>query len=564
MLEYLHVKNLALMEECELDFSRGLNVLTGETGAGKSILLGSVNLALGAHADREMIRTGCDEAFVELGFSINSSVRSMLSEAEISCEDDTVYISRKITPTKNVFKINGETVPARQVKELAGLLIDIHGQHEHQSLLSNARQLDMLDAFGGDFIAEILADTGNKASEYRKLKAELDEAQEKNQDRTREMSLLRYEVEEIANANLVPGEDEELEERYKRMQASEKLLSLSNEAMSLISGDSGEDAGSFISRAIQNMRRVSSIDESASHMEELLIEAESLLGDFSLELSKYSEGCEFSEEEFAQVEDRLNTINSLKTRFGSTIEKILKYLEEKTEELDKLENYEAYLEDLTGKTETAKKAYDAAAEILSERRRSCGLEFSKLLIGELSALNFENVKFFVEQDYKEDTVSVKGKDSIEFMISTNVGEPVRPMKNVASGGELSRIMLAIKTILACKDEIDALIFDEIDTGISGRTAWEVAGKLAKLAQEHQVILITHLAQIAAMGDVQYLIEKKNNGEKTFTVIEKLDDEGEIMELARLLGSDVADEATLTNARELKGKANARKTEAKQA
>lgn len=560
MLEYLHVKNLALMEECELDFSGGLNVLTGETGAGKSILLGSVNLALGAHADREMIRTGCDEAYVELGFSINSSVRSLLEKAEISCEDDTVYISRKITSTKNVFKINGETVPGKQVKELAGLLLDIHGQHEHQSLLSNARQLEMLDAFGGDKTGDALAEVTKTAAEYKRIKNELDEALSRNKDRSRELSLLRYEVEEIANANLVIGEDEELEERYKRMQASEKLLSLTTEALALVSGDSGADAGSFISKAIQNMRRVSAIDESASGMEEMLLEAESILGDFSLELSQYMEGCEFSEEEFSRVEERLNTINSLKARFGSTIDKVLKYLEEKSAELDKLENFEEYLKGLEADERKAKKAYDDAALILTNRRIECGEEFSKLLVSELSALNFDNVKFNVALETKPDAVSSKGKDSIEFMISTNLGEPVRPMKNVASGGELSRIMLAIKTILAGKDDIDALIFDEIDTGISGRTAWEVAGKLSKLSTGHQVILITHLAQIAAMGDVHYRIEKKNNGEKTFTVINKLDSEGEISELARLLGSDVADEASLTNARELKGKANARKEE----
>lgn len=560
MLEYLHVKNLALMEECELDFSKGLNVLTGETGAGKSILLGSVNLALGAHADREMIRTGCDEAYVELGFSMNSSVRTLLEEAEISCEDDTVYISRKITPTKNIFKINGETVPAKQVKELAGLLIDIHGQHEHQSLLSNARQLDMLDAFGGEAVALALKATGSAAGEYKRLRSELDEALAQDRDRSREMSLLRYEVEEISNANLVIGEDEELEERYKRMQASEKLLKLTTETMNYISGDSAEDAGNLISRAIQNMRRVSSIDDSASKMEEMLLEAESILGDFSLELSKYMEGCEFSEEEFLQVEDRLNTINSLKSRFGSSIEKILAYYGEKSAELEKLEHFEEYLKELREKTDRAKAEYDACALELSSKRKECSAEFSKLLVSELSALNFENVNFYVHQEINPEAVSAKGKDSIEFMISTNVGEPVRPMKSVASGGELSRIMLAIKTILACKDEIDALIFDEIDTGISGRTAWEVARKLAKLSTEHQVILITHLAQIAAMGDVQYRIQKKNDGEKTFTVIERLDSEGEIDELARLLGTDTADEVTRKNAIELKGKANARKKE----
>lgn len=558
MLEYLHVKNLALLKECELGFSKGLNVLTGETGAGKSVLLGSVNLALGAKADKDMIRTGCDEAYVELGFSVNDSVKACLENMEISCDDDTVYISRKITQTKNVFKINGEIVPAKQVKELATGLIDIHGQHEHQSLLSNVRQLEMLDAYGGEEIREALTSVKNAAGGYCKLQKELEEAKELSKNRAREMSLLSYEVEEIANASLVKGEDEELEEEYKRMLSAEKLLKLTNEAMGLVSSDYGEDAGSLISRALSSIKKVGQLDESAGNLEDKLSEAEALLGDFVLELSKYMEGLEFSEEDFARTEERLNLINSLKARFGDSIEKILAYYEEKSEELEKLNNFEEYYAKLIKETELAGKAYAEAANRLSGLRKKLAVEFSNRLVSELKALNFTDVRFNIDFSGEPDIVSAKGYDSIEFMISTNVGEPVKPMKNVSSGGELSRIMLAIKTILAKKDEIDALIFDEIDTGISGRTAWEVAKKLASLSKKHQVILITHLAQIAAMGDTHYCIEKKADAGSTVTTISKLDSDGEIKELSRLLGTDDNSGATISNAKELKEKANAEK------
>lgn len=561
MLEYLHVKNLALLKECELNFERGLNVLTGETGAGKSVLLGSVNLALGAKADKDIIRTGCDEAYVELGFSVNDSVKGLLQNMEISCDEETVYISRKISPTKNVFKINGEIVPAKLVKELAGGLIDIHGQHEHQSLLSNARQLEMLDAFGGEAIKSQADIVKASYERYIGLKNELEEASELGSNREREMSLLKYEVQEIEEANLVEGEDEELEEAYKRMQSSEKLLEYTSEAMNMLSSEQGDDAGSLISRALLNINRVASIDETATDISDKLSECESMLGDITINLSKYMDKLEFSPEEFETTEERLNTINSLKARFGRTIKDVLKYYTEKSEELTKLENFEEYLEKLKKDTDEAYKDYDKEAGKLTTLRKNAASEFEKVLVPELLALSFSSIKFSVSDTVDLDKVSAKGRDEIEFLISTNLGEPVKPMKNVASGGELSRIMLAIKTILAARDEIDALIFDEIDTGISGRTAWEVAKKLARLSKEHQVILITHLAQIASMADSHYVIEKNVSGDKTFTEISALNEDGEIKELARLLGTDEASVATIDNARELKEKANEEKRKA---
>ena len=558
MLEYLHVKNLALIRECELEFSEGLNILTGETGAGKSVLLGSVNLALGAKADKDMIRQGETEASVELCFSKSKEAGEALREMEISDEDDTVLISRKITETKSVFKINGEIATAKQVKELAGSLIDIHGQHEHQSLLKNSRQLKMLDAYGGEALEAALLKTAECAHRLNELKTELDEAVERSEGREREISLLEYECKEIEAAKLVPGEDDELEENYRRMQSSEKLLNYTGEALNLVSGDSGEDAGALISRAVQAMRRVESMDASSSEILSKLEEAEELIGDFSLDISKYMDSLEFSPEEFAKTEERLNLINSLKVKFGATIEKILDYYEEKSSELEKLNHLDEYLEELKEKTGKAAMEYKAAAADLSKLRHSAAESFSKDLTAELLSLSFLEADFSADIMTDEAVVSENGFDKVEFMISTNPGEPRRPMRNVASGGELSRIMLAIKTILAAKDSIDSLIFDEIDAGISGRTAWEVSKKLSGLSKAHQVIAITHLAQIAAMADTHFEIEKSVSDGRTVTNITKLDADGEIRELARLLGTDSADEKTKENARELKAKANAEK------
>lgn len=559
MLEYMHVKNLALIKDCEISFEKGLNILTGETGAGKSVLLGSVNLALGSKAEKEVIRTGEEEAYVELIFSMNDIAKKLLSDMDIEAED-SVIISRKITSQKSIFKINGETVPAKQVKELAGGLIDIHGQHEHQSLLNTSKQRDMLDAFGGDKVYAALDYVKELYDRYNSLKKELDEALNISEGREREISLLRYEVEEIESAKLVYGEDDELEENYKRMQSAGKLLELVNEAGAVISSGVEGDAGSLISKAISNMRKAASYDEKADKLVSKLLEAESILGDFSLELSDYADTLEFSEEEFAATEERLNVINSLKMKFGPTIKKINEYYEEKSDRLEKLEHLDEYLCKLKNDTKEALNEYTIAAKELSSLRKSAAKEFSKLLKTELLGLNFLDANFSVDFTSDENNVSPKGIDSIEFMISTNPGEPVKPIRNVSSGGELSRIMLAIKTILAKKDEVDALIFDEIDAGISGKTAWEVSGRLSKLSTKHQVILITHLAQIAAAADNHFEIVKNVEGNSTTTHINKLDSEGEIKELARLLGTNEADEATLGNARELKKKATDRKTE----
>ena len=549
MLESLKVKNLALIENCEIEFTKGLNILTGETGAGKSILLGSVNLALGARAEGDVIRSGADEALVELVFSSSQRTDAILKELDLPI-DDVVLITRKITPSKSIYKINGETVISKQVKELASALIDIHGQHEHQSLLNTSRQLKMLDAFAKDDTESLLTDVAKAAKEYKETVEKLDEAKTLSEGRDREISLLEYELKEIEEADLKIGEDAEAEAEYKRLSSAEKLKESVSEALNLISDGNAGDAGSLLSRAIGVLERAASLDESAGALKDILAQAESLFGDFSLEAYKYCENLEYDPEEFDRLEKRLDTINSLKARFGRTIEDILKYRDEKSEELDNLKNLDEYLSKLTAEAASKKAEYVSLAGKLSEVRKNSAKVFEKELIKTLEGLNFSQVRFEVAISSDKERIALNGFDDIEFMISTNPGEPVKPVKNVASGGELSRIMLGIKTILAGVDDIDSLIFDEIDTGISGITAREVGKRLKELSAKHQVIAITHLAQIAALADTHFVIEKNVEGGKTRTEISRMDDDQRLKELARLLGGDENSKAALDNAREL--------------
>ena len=549
MLESLKVKNLALIENCEIEFTKGLNILTGETGAGKSILLGSVNLALGARAEGDVIRSGADEALVELVFSSSQRTDAILKELDLPT-DDVVLITRKITPSKSIYKINGETVISKQVKELASALIDIHGQHEHQSLLNTSRQLKMLDAFAKDDTESLLTDVAKAAKEYKETVEKLDEAKTLSEGRDREISLLEYELKEIEEADLKLGEDAEAEAEYKRLSSAEKLKESVSEALNLISDGNAGDAGSLLSRAIGALEKAASLDESAGALKDILAQAESLFGDFSLEAYKYCENLEYDPEEFDRLEKRLDTINSLKARFGRTIEDILKYRDEKSEELERLKNLDEYLSKLTAEAASKKAEYVSLAGKLSEVRKNSAKVFEKELIKTLEGLNFSQVRFEVAISSDKERIASNGFDDIEFMISTNPGEPVKPVKNVASGGELSRIMLGIKTILAGVDDIDSLIFDEIDTGISGITAREVGKRLKELSAKHQVIAITHLAQIAALSDTHFVIEKNVEGGKTKTEISRMDDDQRLKELARLLGGDENSKAALDNAREL--------------
>jgi len=552
MLQSLHVKNLALMEETEVEFGRGLNILTGETGAGKSLLIGSVNLALGGKFEREMLRKGAESALVELVFvSRDKRVRDKLLALELEPEEDgTIIISRKMQVGKSVYKMNGETVTARQVKELAELLIDIHGQHEHQSLLNKKKHMEILDAYCGEEFLPVAEKVESAYKECRELARALEEEAMDENARAKEQSLAEFELQEIEQAAPKPGEDEELEQRYRFMVNSKKIMESLQESYQYTGNDFDGGAGGALSRALRALRSVSSLDGRLGELEGQLSEIDSLLADYNRDVAEYMEDSEFDSEDFAAVEERLNLLNHLKGKYGKTIEDVIAYGQERQNLLDRLTSYDAYMEGLRKKLEDAKKRLDSSCEKLSAIRRKNAAALTKLLKTALVHLNFLTVEFEIAVGRMQ-TATAKGWDDVEFLISTNPGESLKPLGQVASGGELSRIMLAIKTVLAGRDDIDTLIFDEIDTGISGRTAWKVSEQLDTVAHVHQVLCITHLPQIAAMADRHFVIEKSATQDNTITDIRVLEEEESLGELARLLGSDALTEAALSNAREMR-------------
>lgn len=560
MLQSLHVKNLALMKETEVEFGEGLNILTGETGAGKSLLIGSVNLALGAKFEKEMLRKGAENALVELVFTADSpQITEKLKELELEAEDGVVIISRKMQPGKSICKINGETVTTKQVKELSEVLLDIHGQHEHQSLLHKKKHMEILDAFCGSEFTGLAKAVESAYESCRKLKKQLEEEQMDEETKKREEALAAFELQEIEEAGIIPGEDEELEEKYRLMSNSRKIVESLSESYQYTGNEGEAGAGDAVSRALRAIRNVAGLDRHLGELEEQLAEIESLLTDYNRDVAEYMEACEFSGEDFAAVEERLNTLNRLKEKYGNTLEAVKAYGEEKRQLLEKLADYDAYREKMQRELVAEEEKLEAACEKLSALRREKAALLQGLLQEALVHLNFLTVQFEIAVR-RTDNITARGYDEVEFLISTNPGEEVKPLSQVASGGELSRIMLAIKTVLAGRDEIDTLIFDEIDTGISGRTAWKVAEELSVVAGAHQVICITHLPQIAAMADRHFCIEKSAREDNTITDIRVLEEEESLAELARLLGSDTLTEAALSNAREMRSQAQQSKAQ----
>lgn len=550
MLQSVHVKNLALIDEIEVDFNEGLNILTGETGAGKSIILGSVNLALGGRYTKDIIRQGADFGFVELTFSVeNERLQNDLKALDIFPEEGMVVLSRRLMEKRSVSRINGETVTMARLKEAASLLIDIHGQNEHQSLLYKKNHLEIVDSFAGEDIRKLKEDVREAYRDYRKYKKELKESGMDEAQRAKELSFLKFEVSEITEAGLSAGEDEELETAYRRMSNGKRIAESAAEAYAYTSED-GLSASENLSRAIRAMSEIAEYDGRAGELLEQLLEIDSLLNDFNRELSDYSRSFDFSEEEFYDTENRLNELNHLKTKYGNSIEEILSYCREQKQRSEKLEDYESYVNELEIKCEKAEKTLCGHTKKLTKCRKEQAKLFKRAIEEGLKELNFPDVKFEIRFESSGE-YTANGKDDVEFMISLNSGQPVKPLANVASGGELSRIMLAIKTVMADRDHIETLIFDEIDVGISGRTAQKVSEKMAVIGKSRQVICITHLAQIAAMADRHYVIEKTVRDSDTVTGIRLMDETESIDELARLLGGAKITDAVIKNAKEMK-------------
>lgn len=557
MLQNLHVRNLALIDEAEVEFSEGLNILTGETGAGKSIVIGSINLALGQRVPKEMLKQNGESALVELVFSVDHPhVREKLKEYEIDAEDDMVILTRKITAGKAVARINGETVSASVLKEIASLLIDIHGQHEHQSLLSKKKHLEILDTYAKKELGDRKRELADAFAEYKRLKEELEASSLDSEERARELSFLEFEINEIAEASLRVGEDKELEEDYKRLSNGRKIMEALAYTKEAIDGQS-ESVLDMIGRAAREVSSVSSYDKDISELEKQLNEIEDLLHDFNHELGSYISNLDFDEEVLYSIEKRLDIINHMKYKYGHEIEDILQAYEEKCKRVEILSDYDAHLKKLTDALSKQEQQVKLLCTEISSIRRKNADSLCEAIKQALQDLNFLDVVFTM--DFAEHTAySANGFDDPEFLISTNPGEPVKPLGKVASGGELSRIMLAIKTVMADTDEIESLIFDEIDSGISGRTAQMVAEKMSVLAKNHQIICITHLPQIAAMADAHYLIEKSVDNNTTHSKISRLGEEDSVHELARMLGGVEITDAVIHNAHEMKMLAQSKK------
>lgn len=548
MLQNLHVKNLALIDETEVEFGPGLNILSGETGAGKSIIIGSINLALGEKVQKEMLRDNGESALVELIFFVeDADTIEAIRALDIEMEDDTVILSRKITGGRAIGRINGEAVSASKMKAVASLLIDIHGQHEHQSLLSKKKHLEILDTFAKESLGDKKEKLAQCYQEYRKLKDELEHANLDGEERARELSFLEYEVKEIEDAQLTVGEDEELEAVFRKYSNGKKIMDAVGAANAATSEDD-ESASERIGRALRELSSVSAYDECVKEMEEQLTEIDNLLSDFNHELASYLSDEEFDEETFYETEKRLDLINHLKSKYGNTIADILKYGEEKAERITVLNDYDAYLAGLQKNVSEKEKQLEQLSREVSDIRKKESKKLTESIKNALLDLNFLDVQFMME--FAETDYTANGIDDAQFLISTNPGEPVKPLGKVASGGELSRIMLAIKTVMA-SDKIGTLIFDEIDSGISGRTAQMVSEKMNALGRSHQIICITHLPQIAAMADSHFLIEKSVENQATVSKIHKLTDEESVEELARMLGGVEITDTVLENAREMK-------------
>lgn len=549
MLQNLHVKNLALINETEVEFKDGLNILSGETGAGKSIVIGSINLALGEKVQKEMLRDNADTALVELVFYVeNPATLEAVRALGIEVEDETIILSRKITAGRAIARINGEAVSASKMKEAAALLIDIHGQHEHQSLLSKRKHLEILDLFAKDLLREQKQKLSVCYREYRKLLDELEQSDSDTEERTRELSFLEYEVKEIEDANLTLGEDVELEEQFRKYSNGKKILDAIH-VVQAATAEEDESASERISRAVRELAGVSGYDKRVEELENQLTEIDNLLGDFNREVASYLSEEEFDDETYFEIEKRLDFINHLKSKYGNSIEQILESYNSKCERIAVLKDYDEYLKQLLSKINHKKQELTQLSDEVSAIRQKESAVLANAIRQALMDLNFLDVRFTME--FRKIDFTENGTDEVEFMISTNPGEPLKPLGKVASGGELSRIMLAIKTVLAENDHIETLIFDEIDSGISGRTAQMVSEKMNELGRSHQIICITHLPQIAAMADTHFLIEKSVENDTTVSHIHELSDEESVQELARMLGGVEITDKVVENAREMK-------------
>ena len=549
MLIELHIKNLALIKKADIYFKEGLSVLSGETGAGKSILIDSINLALGAKANKDIIRVGENEGFVELIFTLDEKRKEKLKAMDISFEDDILILTRKISTSRSVCRINDETVTLGKLREITDTLIDIHGQHEHQSLLSAGNNLVLLDSFCPKELSKLKSELSNDYGELKKINQRIQEGIDERL-RKREIDILDFEINEIKDAKIKENEEEELEQVFKKGKNISKINDVLVELLSELENES-------IGNNIRDVFDIVSLDDSLNVVVSNLNTIEDLISETIHYTNRYLDSLEYNERECDKVIERLDTIRHIKSKYSNDYHKIQELLKEKENRLNFLKDFG---EEVVLLRKSAAKLEESILErctLISAMRKEVAVALTGKIKEELEDLNFLGVEFEIRFT-KKDKISRDGYDAVDFLISTNPGQPMKPLQMVASGGELSRIMLALKTVFASSDDIQTLIFDEIDTGISGKTAVKVGEKLMNISRGRQVLCISHLPQIAVMADQNLFISKSTDGKTTQTNIDLLDKEGKIKEIARLIGGNNLTEGVLKTAREMIQEADSRR------
>lgn len=550
MLSNLKISNIAIIKEAVIDFDNGLNVLTGETGAGKSIIIDAINAILGERTSRELIRTGSNNAEVSAFFeNINNDVISVLNEFGIGNEEDnSLLISRKISlDGKNVCKVNGSSVTVSMLKRIGQALINVHGQMDNHNLLNEELHYTYIDSFAEntDILEEYLA----SYNDYCACKKRYDNLIVDEGEKARKIDLLTYQIREIEDADVKVGELEELEKRRKVLQNAEQLISLVNNAVEIINGnDNFSGVADMLNTASNSLVKASAFDETLNNVSDTVAEMSYTIADCASELNSFLYSLDVDPNELDMIEERLDILYKLVKKYGHSETEILEFLEKAQKELDEITFSDKLKEQLEVELEEKYEIMDKSSRKLSANRQKFGDIFIEKVKNELAFLDMVSISFNIVQNRKQ--FDETGADEIYFLISANAGEDPKPLSKIASGGELSRIMLAIKNVLASKDNIQTLIFDEVDTGVSGRAAQKIGIKLKEVSKNRQVLCVTHLAQIACFADNHFLISKSESENKTYTKVESLDNSGRIHELARIIGGIEASQLSLDAAAEM--------------
>lgn len=549
MLNQLSVRNVAVIDKLDINLHDGVSVLTGETGAGKSIIIDSINMILGDRANKELVRYGMDKAVVQAVFDAPKSVINILEENDIDVEDETVIITRQVTKEgKSVARINGMVVTLNILREISDRLINIHGQHDNQALLTPIRHITFLDTYADN--EEYINRYKDILSKKREIEKKISSLEMDEQEKMQRIDLLEYQVNEIKKASLEKGEEDDLREQRDIYTNAEQITKSVNEAyMNLYEGDEIQSAYDGISIAVNEISQISDLNPQLKSIYDTLNEIMYSLEDTAHEIKEFGETVEFDEQTLNEIEERLDLISRLKRKYGNSIEEILEYLKKAESELNDIKLSDERTNELKEELKNITKELKEKGNVLTQRRENAAKVLEENIEKSLHELNMEKSKFKVSIE-NDGTFYDNGMDKVEFLISTNPGEPLKPLVKIASGGELSRVMLAIKSILADSDGVDTMIFDEIDTGVSGKAAMSIAKKLAVIAKNKQVICITHLPQLTAMADNHYLIQKNTDGEMASTTLKELDEEGRELELARIIDGGEVTELALSHAKQM--------------